>query len=162
MLERLMNSYSIEGLLRTVAIFLGIMLPNLLYFAFPRQEEQTKVSAGKIFDFLENWARILYFIVLFLDAPIHEGRKGSVTLVIALVSIVLYYICWGIYFVHQRETSYMFRSFLGVPVPLAVFPVFFLVMIAIWMECWLLVACGILFGIGHITNTYYKRCNQKC
>lgn len=28
------------------------------------------------------------------------------------------------------------------------------VMIAIWMNSWLLATCGFLFGIGHIVNSY--------
>lgn len=155
MLERLFGGYSLSGFVRAVLIFAVLMLPNILYFVLPKMNEtQWQPHTATVFTFFETYLRIAYFAVLFVVTPTHEVRKSPVTLIVAIVGIVLYYVCWAIYFSHQMDAVYLLKPFLGIPVPLAIFPVIFLVFIALWMNSYLLAGCGLLFGIGHIVNSY--------
>ena len=155
MIVRFFQDYTLHGFLRAMIIFAVVMLPNCLYFALPKYHmTEWQPEIGKIVDFLENGMRIMYFILLFVVTPSHTTRKNSIFLYVAGVALLLYYVCWCIYFAHHMDCTYLTKPFLGIPVPMALFPIIFLVSIGVWMNSYLLAGCGVFFGIAHIANSY--------
>lgn len=76
-------------------------------------------------------------------------RSGWLSL--AAVFLILYYAVWLRYFMGGREVSLLSRSFLFVPIPLAVFPVLYYLCAAIWMHNLPAAVIMVMFGAAHLT-----------
>lgn len=130
------------------------MLPNIIWFAMKKDTEQNVEAASSvIFTWLENYLRPAYFALLFIVAPTKKVKSGKILLLIGIAAILMYYFCWILYFTHHCRNEYMFRPLAFLPVPMVVFPVIFLVAMALWMNCYSLAAAGTMFGVGHIVNS---------
>ena len=75
-------------------------------------------------------------------------------LFVAIVFLVLYYIVWIRYFIGGRDAALLVKSFLGIPQPLAVFPVLYFIFAAIWLHNYIAVIFMIIFGAAHNYVSY--------
>ena len=72
-------------------------------------------------------------------------------LFLAALFLLLYYAVWVRYFAGGREIALLSRSFLFVPMPLAVFPVLYYLCAAIWLHNLPAAIIMVIFGAAHLT-----------
>lgn len=150
-------SFSFVGII----IFSLPIIINIFYVIFPPKQNDAKDNAqkGGIIEIIENVSRIAYLAAVTLLVSQRPLRFTSPWLYIAAVFLALYYAAWIRYFASGSDVAMLFKSFLFVPLPLAVFPVLYFLFCAIWMHNIPAAAVMTVFGAAHITVTYrsFKR-----
>ena len=141
-------SFSWVGLV----VFALPMLINVIYAIFPPTGDVGQVkNVTKWVEVIENVSRIAYLILMtFLvnkDAPYYL----NVWLVLAAIFLILYYVVWIRYFIGKRDVALLAKTFLFVPIPLAIFPVLYYLFAAIWVGNYPAAIVMIIFGAAHIT-----------
>ena len=135
-----------------LVLFVLPMLINIAYVMFPPAEEAKADGAvPRWVEGIEQVSRAAYlFAVTFLVSrePI-EPR--SVWLFLAALFLLLYYAVWVRYFAGERKIALLSRSFLFVPMPLAVFPVLYYLCAAIWLHNLPAAIIMVIFGAAHLT-----------
>jgi len=150
-----LNAISIRGMI----ILIILMLPNILFAVLPVKGVPHKTEdAGAFLNFLEQSMRIAYFAVLIFGTNNNKINSQKLVMIGMIVCIVIYYLLWLRYFINGRENILLFKKILGIPVPMAVFPVLFLILAGFWLNSIWLIVIGILFGIGHVLNSYCIYC----
>ncbi|AIQ60417.1 hypothetical protein [Paenibacillus borealis] len=91
--------------------------------------------------------------------PILLGRKLAEqplgpSAVLMAVCLLIYYGCWGRFYWSGREFAVLFTPWLGIPVPMAVFPAIYFMLLGFWLESWLLLIPAFLFAVGHLVNSW--------
>ena len=136
-------------------IFILPMIINIIYAIFPPVTEgAVQGSANKYIELIEQCTRILYMISLVILVSKKEINFKSLWLVLAIIFLVLYYIVWIRYFIGGRDIALLSKSFLLIPIPLAIFPVLYFIFSALWLRNYLAVIIMIIFGIAHNIVSY--------
>ena len=135
-----------------LVIFALPMLINIAYAMFPPvgKAEQT-VTVTHWIEIVEQISRIAYLFAVTLLVSRENLSFRSGWLSLAAVFLILYYAVWLRYFMGGREVSLLSRSFLFVPIPLAVFPVLYYLCAAIWMHNLPAAVIMVMFGAAHLT-----------
>ena len=135
-----------------LVIFALPMLINIAYVIFPPagKAEQTAAVTHWV-EIVEQISRIAYLfaVTLLVSRDRLSFRSGWLSL--AADFLVLYYAVWFRYFMSGREISLLSRSFLFVPMPLAVFPVLYFLCAAIWLRNLPAAIIMVIFGTAHLT-----------
>ena len=141
-------SFSWVGLV----VFALPMLINIAYAVFPPvgKAEQGVVVPHWI-EIVEQISRIAYLAAITLLVSREPIQFRSVWLWLAALFLILYYAVWIRYFVGGREIALLNRAFLFVPMPLAVFPVLYLLCAAVWLHNLPAVILMTIFGAAHLT-----------
>ena len=134
-----------------LVIFALPMLINIAYVMFPPagKAEQTTAVTHWI-EIVEQISRIAYLFAVMLLVNRETLSFRSVWFSLAAVFLVLYYAVWLRYFMGGREIALLSRSFLLVPMPLAVFPVLYYLCAAIWLHNLPAAIMMVIFGAAHI------------
>ena len=134
-----------------LVIFALPMLINIAYVMFPPagKAEQPVVVTHWI-EIVEQISRIAYLFAVTLLVSRENLSFRSVCFSLAVVSLVLYYAVWLRYFMGGREIALLSRSFLFVPMPLAVFPVLYFLCAAIWLHNLPAAIIMVIFGAAHL------------
>ena len=135
-----------------LVIFALPMLINIAYVMFPPagKAEQTTAVTHWI-EIVEQISRIAYLFAVTLLVSRENLSFRSVWFSLAAVFLVLYYAVWLRYFMGGREIALLSRSFLFVPMPLAVFPVLYFLCAAIWLHNLPAAIIMVIFGAAHLT-----------
>lgn len=135
-----------------LVIFALPMLINIAYAMFPPvgKAEQT-VTVTHWIEIVEQISRIAYLFAVTLLVSRENLSFWSGCLYLAAAFLILYYAVWLRYFMGGREVSLLSRSFLFVPIPLAVFPVLYYLCAAIWMHNLPAAVIMVMFGAAHLT-----------
>ena len=135
-----------------LVIFALPMLINIAYVMFPPagKAEQTTAVTHWI-EIVEQISRIAYLFAVMLLVSRDRLSFRSVWFSLAAVFLVLYYAVWLRYFMGGREIALLSRSFLFVPMPLAVFPVLYFLCAAIWLHNLPAAIIMVIFGAAHLT-----------
>ncbi|MEK3683211.1 hypothetical protein [Paenibacillus sp. FSL R10-2736] len=132
-----------------------VLLPNLLFIFFPpRNAPDSLASTPLIFTILERAGQITCFMM-----PIVLGRKLAeqplgLSAGLMAVCLLIYYICWARFYWNAREFAVLFTPWLGIPIPMAVFPAIYFMLLGFWLESWLLLIPAFLFAVGHLVNSW--------
>ncbi|MGG3281394.1 hypothetical protein [Paenibacillus solani] len=130
-----------------------ILLPNLLFFIYPPRNMSGQPSSSMIFSVAEGIGRIGALIVpIFYVVHVEQGYE-LMSLIIMMLSLLLYYGCWCRYYWGRREYRLLFQPFLGIPVPLAISPVIYSLAASVVLHSILLFIISIVFAAGHILNS---------
>jgi hypothetical protein len=113
-----------------------LMIPNMLWMLFPPVDSGTPADAPLPLVILE---RAGWVAVLVLPLLIGMG-----------LSLAGYYFSWGRYFAGGRSAAVLGAPFLGIPIPMAVFPVLLLLLSSYWMGSGWMFAASLIFGAAHI------------
>jgi hypothetical protein len=127
-----------------------LMLPNVAWMLSPKANEGKKVSVPLVLTILENVGRVAIMILPFFYLLDLEKEYSIPILIGMWLALIVYYISWIRYFVGGRSAELLKAPLLGLPLPLAVAPVTFLVFSSYLMSSWLMLAASILFGVAHI------------
>ena len=128
------------------------MLINIAYVLFPpkRTVEQTE-GIPRWIEFIEQITRIAYLLAIVFLVSREPVDLRSAWLLLAALFLVLYYVVWIRYFAGGREIALLNRTFLFVPMPLAVFPVVYFLCAAAWLHNLPGVVIMVVFGAAHLT-----------
>ncbi|MEK5449868.1 hypothetical protein [Paenibacillus sp. FSL R7-0331] len=135
-----------------------ILLPNLLFIFFaPRNVPPSLTAPPVIFNALERAGQIACFTL-----PILFGQKIAVQPVsslgwLMLICLIFYYMCWLRYYRSGRTFSMLFKPLGPLSLPMAMFPVLYFSLLAVWIDSLLFAAAAVVFAIGHLAvswNTY--------
>ena len=135
-----------------LVIFALPMLINIVYVMFPPagKAEQTAAVTHWV-EIVEQISRIAYLFAVTLLVSRDKLGFRSGWLYLAAAFLVLYYAVWLRYFIGGREIVLLSRSFLFVPLPLAVFPVLYFLCAAIWLHNLPAAIIMVIFGATHLT-----------
>ena len=135
-----------------LVIFALPMLINIVYVMFPSAEKAEQTAAVTHWvEIVEQISRIAYLFAVTLLVSRETLSFRSVWFSLAAVFLVLYYAVWLRYFMGGREIALLSRSFLFVPMPLAVFPVLYFLCAAIWLHNLPAAIIMVIFGAAHLT-----------
>lgn len=134
-----------------LVIFALPMLINIVYVMFPPagKAEQTSAVTHWV-EIVEQISRIAYLFAVTLLMSRDKLSFRSVWFSLAAVFLILYYAVWLRYFMGGREIALLSRSFLFVPMPLAVFPVLYFLCAAIWLKNLPAAIIMVIFGAAHL------------
>lgn len=135
-----------------LVVFALPLLINIAYAVFPPtgKAEQTATVTHWI-EIVEQVSRIAYLFTITLFVSPKPIRLRSIWLFLAALFLILYYAVWIRYFAGGREIALLNRSFLFVPMPLAVFPVLYFLCAAIWLHNIPAAIIITIFGAAHLT-----------
>ena len=102
-------------------------------------------------EIIENVSRAAYLVLLTVLASKNPLKIQSAWLMVAALFLFLYYIVWIRYFAGGRDVALLNKSFLFVPIPLAVFPVLYFLCAAVWLGNLPAAVSAVIFGAAHIT-----------
>ena len=132
-----------------------VLLPNLIFIFFPpRNVPHSLGSTPLIFTILERAGQITCFMM-----PILFGRKlaeqpvGPAAVLMA-VCLIVYYFCWIRFYLSGREFAVLFVPLLGIPVPMALFPAIYFLILGFSLPSWLFLIPALVFTIGHLVNSW--------
>ncbi|PWM40415.1 MAG: hypothetical protein DBX52_03245 [Clostridiales bacterium] len=140
--------FSWLGLL-TVALPL---LPNIAWALTPsHHREGPVVYCGRFWELAETVTRLLFILGFIWLA----NRHFTQFLLPAAAGIFLtfYYFRWILYFTKKCNPRVLEKKFAGIPVPMAVFPVVYFLIMAVWFQNLPLILIVAAFGVFHIRNT---------
>ncbi|GFZ33155.1 hypothetical protein CSC2_36810 [Clostridium zeae] len=89
-------------------------------------------------------------ILIFSDFNIAPFSIWSLWLIVSFLLMLFYEVCWIKYFINEHTEENFYRSFYGIPVPLASLPVIAFMLLGIYGKVIWLIASAIILGIGHI------------
>lgn len=141
-------SFSWVGLV----VFALPMLINIAYVMFPPAgEAKPPAPVTHWVEIVEQVSRIAYLLAVTLLVSRRPVSWRSAWLFLAAVFLSLYYAVWIRYFALGREIALLKRTFLFVPMPLAVFPVLYFLCAAVWLRNVPAVILMVIFGAAHWT-----------
>ena len=135
-----------------LVIFALPMLINIAYVMFPPagKAEQTAAVTHWV-EIVEQISRIAYLFAVTLLVSRENLSFRSVWLFLAALFLLLHYAVWVRYFAGGRKIALLSRSFLFVPMPLAVFPALYYLCAAIWLHNLPAAIIMVIFGAAHLT-----------
>ena len=135
---------------RAVAVFILLMLPNIVYFISPPTDiPDTLGSSMKIIGAIENAFRMLSFLLLFFVSQKPDASLKSPWVIGIFIFMALYFVLWGRYFFQGSTYAILGKDFWGIPMPMVIFPVCCLICTAFWLDCIPAVIATIIFGMLH-------------
>lgn len=139
--------FSYVGLIYLLMLF----IPNIIW---SRKLPSGYTAAGE-----NQWLRLLervgqtgctVAVLIFSDYNLRSFSIRSLWLVASFTLMLLYELCWLRYFLGGRTEADFYKSFLGVPLPLATLPVAAFLLLGIYGGVIWLIASAAMLGIGHI------------
>jgi hypothetical protein len=125
-----------------------ILLPNLLVvIREPTNIPDKPANEPIIYRILERIGQMGFFLLpLFLTWAPNTFLK-RILLILMFASLLLYYLCWIRFIIHSFNYKYLYLPLLRVPIPMAIFPVFYLCFSAFILESYLMISIIILFSV---------------
>ncbi len=127
-----------------------LMIPNVLWILFPPVDAGKNVPEPLLLTIIERVGLFAVLAIpLFLSLDLQ--KKFSAPMLIGMgPALVIYYACWLRYFTGGRSAELLGAPFLGFPLPMAVFPVLFLILSSYLMGSGWMLGASIIYGIAHI------------
>lgn len=142
-----------------IVIFLLPMFINMVYAIFPPVNAvENEVKPNQFLEMVEQATRILYAIAICVMVSNKKVDYKSIWLYLGILFLVLYHIVWIRYFIGGRDVALLGKSFLFIPLPLAVFPVLYFICGAVWLHNYIAVIIMVIFGIAHNIISYHSFC----
>ena len=134
---------------------LALLLPNLLFaWLQPREKPREKQGENVILIIVENLGRMGILVIPFFHRISLAGHTGALVLAAMIGSLAAYYYCWFRYFSRGRVYPYLIKPLGLIPVPMALFPVAYMLFAAALLQSWYLLTATLIFSAGHIPISY--------
>ena len=139
--------FSYIGLIYLLMLF----IPNIIWSKNQPINYDT-TEENKILLLFERVGQVCctFSVLIFNDFNITSFSIWTLWLIISFLLMILYEICWIRYFTNEYTEKNFYRSFCGIPVPLASLPVMAFLLLGIYGKVIWLIASAIIIGIGHI------------
>ncbi len=136
-----------------LVFLLMLFVPNLIWAKHqPRGYDQYAKNENKILLALERAGEVLVtaLVLIFSDFNVQGLEPRLIWLAAALLLMILYEVFWVRYFRSEMTMKDFYSSIIGIPVAGATIPVLVVFLLAIYGRNPLLLAAGVILGIGHI------------
>lgn len=139
--------FSYVGLIYLLMLF----IPNIVWSRKLPADYKT-AQENKVLLFFERAGQICCTcsVLIFTDYNISPFSAWSIWLIASFLLMLLYEVCWIRYFTNEHMEKNFYRSFLGIPIPLASLPVTAFLLLGIYGKVIWLIVSSIILGIGHI------------
>ncbi|WP_238653398.1 hypothetical protein [Paenibacillus piscarius] len=132
-----------------------VLLPNLIFIFFqPRDTPKSLTSPPLVFTLLERAGQAACFTLPIVFGRLIAAQPPGLAAIGMALCLLIYYGCWGRYYRNGRVFAVLFKPWLGIPVPMAVFPALYFLLLAVWVQSWLFVVPACLFTAGHLANSW--------
>ena len=141
--------FSYVGLIYLLMLF----IPNIIWSKnLPKNYDKYVKNENKVLVILERIGEVLLSVLplIFTDFNINKISNWSIILLISFLSMILYEIAWIRYFKSNKTMKDMYKSIIGIPVPIASLPVFAFLLLGIYGKNIFVIISSIIMGIGHI------------
>lgn len=136
-----------------IIYLLMLFIPNLIWAKnMPNGYSEIVKEENKILLLFERVGQVTVtcFAVIFKDFNITDLSIWSFLLIASFVVMLLYEANWIRYFKSEHSLKDFYKSFLGIPAPLATLPVIGFLLLGIYGKViWMIIAVLVL-GVGHI------------
>lgn len=132
-----------------------VLLPNLIFIFFqPRNTPKSLVSPPPIFTLLERIGQAACLTMPIIFGRLVAAQPSGLPAICMVLCLLIYYGCWGRYYRSGRAFEVLFKPWLNIPVPMAVFPVLYFLLLAVWLKSSLFAVPACLFAAGHLVNSW--------
>lgn len=132
-------------------ITLLILFPNIPWMIWgAKTPEPSNIVIPRILALAEHGARLTVFLLPFFYRIELTSPSRKIAGLLALLTLITYYGCWARYYTSGWQPLDLGKSLWGIPVPMAVFPVLFLLFASFVLRAWPLGVGAALFGVLHI------------
>ncbi len=146
------------------AVPLLLMLPNIAWLIWSSGDGRKQSLPPPFLALAENIGRIALLVLpFFYSLKISEPLERVAAVAMALF-LAIYYACWIRYFTNGRAFALLAAPILGIPLPMAVAPVFFLILSSYLMGAWPMALASVWFGGAHIwvSSSTLQPCRRRC
>lgn len=142
-------------------VAVALLWPNLLWVLMPPRsvpdvDPGTAGPATRLLSAVEGVGRIGVFVVPWFYSVHGSSSVERWSVGVMAAALTLYYAGWARYFLKGRDCADLYRSMIGIPTPLAVAPVVYLVAAAFVLHSPILAIAAVAFGVAHITLSCRK------
>lgn len=139
--------FSYIGLIYLLMLF----IPNIIWSKNQPINYDT-TEENKILLLFERVGQVCctFSVLIFDDFNITSFSIWTLWFIISFLLMILYEICWIRYFINERTEYNFYRSFYGIPIPLASLPVIAFLLLGIYGKVIWLIISAIILGIGHL------------
>ncbi|MCQ1529960.1 hypothetical protein [Lutispora saccharofermentans] len=139
--------FSYVGLIYLLMLF----IPNIIW-SKNKPIDYSGASENKILLLFERVGQVCCTCsaLIFIDFNIASFSAWSLWLAASFLLMILYEVCWIRYFTDEHTEENFYRSFYGIPVPLASLPVAAFLLLGIYGKVIWMIASAVIIGIGHI------------
>ncbi len=130
---------------------LMLLIPNIIWSKnIPKNFNTTQEN--KILLLFERVGQMCctFSILIFKDFNMGVISVWSLWLIASFFLMILYELSWFRYFNSDHSEENLYRSFLGIPLPIASLPVMAFLLLGIYGKVIWLIVSALLFGVGHI------------
>lgn len=141
--------FSYVGLIYLLMLF----IPNIIWSKnLPKNYDMYVKNENKVLVILERIGEVLLTVLplIFKDFNINKISNWSIILLISFILMILYEISWIRYFKSNKTMEDMYKSIIGIPVPIASLPVFTFLLLGVYGKNIFIIISSIIMGIGHI------------
>lgn len=141
--------FSYVGLIYLLMLF----IPNIIWSKnLPKDYDKYVKNENKILGIFEKIGEVLLTVLplIFKDFNINNISNWSIILLISFLLMILYEISWIRYFKSNKTMEDMYKSIIGIPVPIASLPVFAFLLLGIYGKNIFVIISSIIMSIGHI------------
>ncbi|MDF2505147.1 hypothetical protein [Clostridium sp.] len=139
--------FSYVGLIYLLMLF----IPNIIW-SKNQPIDYDNTQENKILLLFERIGQVCCTcsVLIFSDFNIDSFSIWSLWLIVSFSMMLFYEICWIKYFINEHTEENFYRSYYGIPIPLASLPVTAFLLLGIYGKVTWLIASAIILGIGHI------------
>lgn len=152
--------FSYIGLIMLLMLF----IPNFIWTKNqPKDYEKYAKNENKVLLALERIGQVIVTpsAVIFSSFNFHGFNFWSAVLILALLNLVVYDIAWVRYFKSEKTMKDFYKSFLGMPLALATYPVIAFFLLGIYGGNIIMILGSVILGIGHI-GIHRSHKNEVC
>ena len=136
-------------------VSLLILLPNLVYFIFPPRDVPEKFpSLPWHLTVLEQIGRYACFALPLIFGKQIAAQPFNFLAMLMGICVAFYYICWIRYFTSGRGFALLFKPLWHLPVPMALFPVLYYILLGLWLGSLLFLIPALMLCIGHLAISW--------
>lgn len=127
-----------------------LFLPNVIWMLLPKADIAEQGSVPLFLTIAENLGRAAV-LILPIMYPLKSDKKYSIMVMIGMsIALAIYYASWVRYFIGGRSSELFTASLIGIPLPMAVAPIIFLILSSYLLESWMVFGASVFFGVTHI------------
>jgi len=145
------------------AVPVAVLLPNALWLVLPSAAAPPARPPTTALPSWTRWAEPVEWVgraAVFILPVFSRFKLGTAASVVALWAMVLalafYYTGWARYFTRGRTPVLLFKPLLGVPLPLAVSPVAYLLAASVALWSTPLGVAAVVFGAAHVAISLFE------
>ena len=152
--------FSYIGLIMLLMLF----VPNFIWTKNqPKDYDKYAKKENKVLLALERTGQFIVTpcALIFSNFNFHGFNFWSAVLILALLNLVVYDIAWIRYFRSEKTMKDFYKSFLGMPLALATYPVIAFFLLGIYGGNIIMIVGAVILGIGHI-GIHQVHKNEVC